>query len=169
MPARLPSRLAPCARFMAALMFILGCAAVPAAAEESADGARTGAITVSEPWIRAPLLPGRPAAAYFVIENGGAADRLLEVRTEAAGRVEIHSHVEENGVMKMRRQPALEVPAEAKAVLEPRGDHIMLFDPAPSLKAGAEVELTLVFEQAGEIAVMAPVYSLRAEPAHDHQ
>lgn len=159
MPARFLSRSSIWARFVVApvlALLILGIMA-PASAAESA-------IAVTDAWARAPLLPGRPAAAYFVIENGGSADRLVEVRSDAAGRTEIHNHVHEDGVMKMRKLDGVDIPAAGKVTFEPRGYHVMLFEPRSELREGAEIPVTLVFEHAGEITVTAPVRGMKAKP-----
>lgn len=162
MLARFLSRSSIRARFVGApvlALLILGLVP-PASAAESA-------IAVTDAWARAPLLAGRPAAVYFVIENKGEADRLVDVTTDAAGRSEIHTHRHENGVMKMRKLPGLDIPAGAKVTFEPRGHHVMLFEPRSGLREGAEIQVTLVFEHAGEITVTAPVHGMKTKPDAD--
>jgi copper(I)-binding protein len=57
-------------------------------------------------------------------------------------------------------------------VLEPGGNHIMLFDPVKPLNEGQRVELKLVVEQGGKRAEVAVDASVRAvdsdEGAHKH-
>lgn len=59
----------------------------------------------------------------------------------------------------MRMQPVDEIPvaAGATAVLEPGGYHIMMLDLVAPLEAGTTIEITLTFENAGEIVVEAQV------------
>jgi copper(I)-binding protein len=52
---------------------------------------------------------------------------------------------------------SIEVPAGGTAKLAPGGLHIMLFDLAAPLVEGDTLELTLEFEEAGDIEVAAPV------------
>ena len=55
--------------------------------------------------------------------------------------------------MKMRKVEGIDVPAGGKAVLEPGGDHLMLFDLKAGLAPGDTFPLTLVFERAGSVTV----------------
>jgi copper(I)-binding protein len=120
--------------------------------------------TAREPWIRATP-PGVPtAAAYLVLEGHGTADRLIDARSTAAERVEIHTHVHENGLMVMKRVDALAVPATGTAVLEPGADHVMLIGLHETLLPGTTVTITLVFERSGATDVAFPVLDARAAP-----
>lgn len=155
MLARLP------ARFLTRFLVLLSALALLAMGGVAPAAAAEPGITVTGAWARAGLLPGRPGALYFVIENRGDADRLLEVTTTAAGRTEIHTHMEEGGVMKMRKLPGLDIPAASTVTFEPRGHHVMLFEPRSGLREGEEISVTLIFEQAGEVTVTAPVKGMR--------
>lgn len=115
------------------------------------------AIEVTDPWAR-PSIPNRPGAAYLVIHNSGnVPDRLVGVRAEGAGAVELHRAEEKGGMMTMAPVEAIEIPAGGTAQLAPGGFHIMLFDLAAPLAEGDTLTLTLEFEQAGEIGVEAEV------------
>jgi len=57
----------------------------------------------------------------------------------------------------MRAVDRLEIPAGETVSLEPGGYHIMLLDLASPLEEGSTVELTLTFENAGELVVTAEV------------
>lgn len=129
-------------------------AEAPAAAAGPAVAAAEG-IAVHAPWIRQPPPSARVAAGYMRIDNPGRdADRLLEVETGAAGRVEIHEMEEVDGVMRMRElEGGLDVPAAGQVELEPGGYHLMLVEPREGLEAGEEVDATLVFERAGRLEV----------------
>lgn len=118
-------------------------------------------VTIAKAWARATPGGATIGAAYAEISNAGAqADKLISIFSPHAGRAEIHTHAEEDGVMKMRRLESLEIPAGKSATLGPGGNHIMLFDLKGPLKAGETLKLTLVFEKAGEItanAAIAPI------------
>lgn len=114
-------------------------------------------IEIADPWAR-PTIPNRPGAAYLEIRNtGDAADRLVAARAEGAGKVELHKAEQLEGVMIMSPVDSVEVPAGGTAKLAPGGLHIMLFDLAAPLAEGDTLALTLEFEEAGDIAVAAPV------------
>ena len=69
--------------------------------------------------------------------------------------------------MKMRKVEAVPVPPGAVAELKPGGFHIMLFDLAKPLTEGQRFPLTLSFEKAGDIAVVAEVKGMTAK-SMDH-
>ena len=130
-----------------ALAFLLA-AALPVA-DPAAGG---GALAVEDARARI-LLPSRPGAAWLTIRNSGGADQLVGAESPAAGRIEIHTHIHEGGVMMMRRVEAIDIPAGGEAALEPGGDHLMLFGLKPGLKTGGSFPLTLLFEKAGRVTV----------------
>lgn len=103
--------------------------------------------------------PGAPSgAAYMTIENTGPeADRLVSVETDAAAKAELHSSRMENGVMAMvPLTDGLSFAPEEVRRLAQGGDHVMLMG-LKGAKPGETLDLTLVFEKAGKVAVQAPV------------
>lgn len=60
-------------------------------------------------------------------------------------------------MMRMRQVERIELPAGTTVSLEPGGLHIMLLDLVADLSAGDEFELTLEFEKAGTMTVIALV------------
>jgi periplasmic copper chaperone A len=130
---------------------------LPAAAV--AESAASGSISIDHPWVRASIGESTNSAAYMKIENAGdAPDRLLAVKTDAAGNVMLHESRMEMGVMKMVHLPnGIEIPAHGSAELKPLGLHVMMMGLKAPLKAGDTLPLTLVFENAGEVPVMAKV------------
>ena len=120
----------------------------------SAQPYALGAISIEDPWSRElpPVAPN--GAAYLRVENGGnTAARIVSAHSPVAGRVEIHAHEMDAGVMKMRHLHSLEVPAQGSVAFEPGGLHLMLIGLKEPLVAGKGFPLTLVFEEAGEIQV----------------
>jgi len=113
-----------------------------------------------------PPLPGQTTGVAFLrLDNHGDGDRLIAVTTEASGRVELHTHMNEDGVMKMRRVDGIDLPHGKTAELKPGGDHIMMFD--ANLALGDEVVLTLDFETGEDLTVVAPVVQRGAKPKGD--
>lgn len=141
---------------------VLALAAVVAMAERS----DASSLTVAEAWSR-PTPPGlNLGVVYLTITNTGQdGDALVAASTPAAGRVELHTHVQEDGVMKMRPVARIAVPARGTVTLAPGGDHLMLFDlPAP-MTAGQRFPVTLSFETAGDVTVEATVLPMGAKSA----
>ncbi len=94
-----------------------------------------------------------------VLNGSDTPDRLIGARTSVAQTVELHETYDDNGVMKMRPVAGgFEVPAKGRLELKPGGKHMMFIDLGSPLENGKEIELTLVFEKAGEITVKAPIH-----------
>lgn len=102
---------------------------------------------------------GANSAAYMVIRNTGSEpDKLIAASTDVAKTVELHTVIEEGGVMRMRQvEGGIEIPANGEVVLKPGGFHVMLIGLTRDLNAGDKVQLTLTFEKAGQIPVTAEV------------
>lgn len=94
-------------------------------------------------------------AAYMVIRNAGAQDdRLTGGDTAVAETVEVHEASEDGGVMKMTPlADGLVIPAGGEETFAPGGYHIMLFGLREDLANGKTFDLTLHFENAGDVTV----------------
>lgn len=143
---------------MTRLIALLLALAVPAAGAHAQHMQRQNNIELSQAWMRASLSGVPNTAAYVTIRTtDGKPDRLLRAESPAAGKVELHTHIVENGVAKMRQVPAIDVPAGTAAELKPGGLHIMLLGVKGTLKEGESAPLTLVFERAGTVTLSLPV------------
>ena len=127
----------------------------------SADAA-PAAIVVAHAWARATPPGLAVGAAYFDIINSGAADTLLALESPVAGRVEVHSSKIEGGMMTMRPEPALAIPAGGRVAFSPGHLHTMLLDLHQPLVQGTVFELTLIFRHAGRVSVPVTVRKLDA-------
>lgn len=122
----------------------------PAADSESGEGMGHGDMDMG--------MSGATSAAYMVIRNtGSAADKLIAASGDIAKTIEIHTVIEENGMMQMRRIDGIDVPAGGSVELKPGGYHVMLIGLNRDMIAGETVQLTLKFEQAGDIPVTATI------------
>lgn len=99
-------------------------------------------VEVSGAWVREPI-PGRAmSAAFMQLSNPGSADKVLvSARAEWAGNIEIHTHINDNGVMRMRQIDSITVPASGSVSLQPGGLHLMLFNLQLPLSAPLALEL----------------------------
>lgn len=153
-----------CLGFLAAA----GCAQ----ADRPGDG---NGIEVAQAWSR-ETAPNAPVAAGFLtIRNAGKTeDRLVSVKSQAAGRVEIHEVRDEQGVARMREMPnGVPLPAGATVELKPGGYHLMFIGPVQRFQAGDAIAATLVFEKAGDMPVEFEVRGVGARKqdeghAHHH-
>lgn len=125
---------------------------------------RHGDIGIETPWARATPPNARTGAAYLTLINqGGAADRLISASSVAAERVELHTHINEGGVMRMKAIDAVALAPGERVSLRPGGLHVMLIDLKGPLRENTRVPVTLRFAAAGEVTVEIPV--LRNPPA----
>ena len=119
-----------------------------------------GVIEVSNAWVRA-LPPGQTVtAAFFTLDNVGQSScRLRSVASDITERGEIHQHQHDDGMMRMRRVPTLEISANSSQVFAPGGYHIMLFGLNRSLQDGEFVKLRLDFANCDDVSVEAEARS----------
>lgn len=83
-------------------------------------------------------------AAFVNINNLKQEAILIEARSDVADRVELHTHIIEDGIAKMREVESITLPAGEVVQLKPRDLHIMLMQLEKPLKEGEEVTITLV-------------------------
>jgi hypothetical protein len=137
-------------------------------------GAFAGAadnVTVQDPYVRlAP--PNAPATgAFMVIKNNGDKDvKVVKADNPLSKATELHTHINDGGVMKMRPVPAIDIKAKGEAVLKPGGLHVMLIDLKAPMKEGDSVPITLTFDDGSSKQVDAKVVKPTPAPAaSDHK
>jgi periplasmic copper chaperone A len=131
-------------RFVAALGTAISLALATAcgAADAGSDG-----LEVTDAWAaEADDL----AAVYLTIDNGGGADRLVSVSTDAATDVSLMG----GGGADASSHTAGHVPVDlavppGTTAFEPGGRHVMLDELVRPLRPGDRIRLTLRFERAG--------------------
>jgi copper(I)-binding protein len=130
-----------------------------------ADEVKAGDLVISQAWSRATPGGAKIGAGYLTIENkGSAADRLVAVTGDVAGKIEVHEMTMNNGVMTMRPlDTGLAVDPGKTVTLAPGGYHLMMTDLKKPLKQGVKLSLTLEFEKAGKVAVTLDVESVGAK------
>jgi copper(I)-binding protein len=119
--------------------------------------ATVGELTIAGAVARASIGNAPTSAVYMTITTAGAPDRLIAAASTAAQAVELHTSLNEGGIMKMRRLDAIEIAADSPAELAPGAQHIMLIGLDAPLEAGTTVPVTLTFEKAGEVTLDVPV------------
>ena len=94
----------------------------------------------------------------MVLKNDGGKDaKLVRAENSVSKITELHTHLNEGGVMKMRQVPAIDIKAKGEAVLRPGGFHVMMIDLKTPLKDGDKVAITLGFEDGSSKQIEAPV------------
>lgn len=118
------------------------------------------AILVEDAFARASSPTAKAGAAFMLLTNTtDSDDRLLGAASDAAMRVELHTHVaDDGGVMRMRPlEGGVALPAKGSHALARGGDHLMFMGLTRPFLDGDTITVTLTFEIAGEIEVEIPV------------
>lgn len=149
-------------KFFPALLGVL----VAFGGSSQADEIKAGDMTIIHPFARASAGAARVGAVFMGLQNNGTrADRLLAVSvpTEIARKAEVHHHIMEGDISRMRKmEGGIEIPAGATVVLEPGGPHVMLMNLTEPLAEGEDIVLVLTFDKAGDVTVDIPVLNVSA-------
>ncbi|MBM7070690.1 copper chaperone PCu(A)C [Shewanella sp. 202IG2-18] len=113
-----------------------------------------------------PTVPN--TAAYFTLKNEGANVKLIKAETPVAKEAQLHTLIEENGVVKMRQVPSYNLKAHSQLVLTSSGNHIMVMGLKQPLKVGQMVPLTLYFSDGTKKIIKLPVEKVKQEMDHHH-
>jgi copper(I)-binding protein len=108
-------------------------------------------LSVSGAWSR-PAVAGTNGVGYLAIANTGkAADALVRVESPLAAKVEMHSSSMAGGVMSMKTEDRVPVPAGGQATFGPGGYHLMLIGLTKTVKAGDHIPATLTFASGAKL------------------
>lgn len=103
-------------------------------------------VSVQEPYVRLPPPNAQATGAFMVLKNEGKSDVQVVKADNPASRVtELHTHLNEGGVMKMRPVESIAIKAGGEAKLQPGGLHVMLIGLQSTLEEGKTLPITLTF------------------------
>lgn len=141
-------------------LLLLACtaaAAVLPAIALAASPAPKVTVVATKAWCR-PASTGALAGGCYVTLTSTADDRLVAIETSAADHGEIHTMSMQGGVMRMRKLPdGVALPAGKAVALKPGAEHLMLIGPTVPIKLGAKVPMTLRFQNAAPVKLVATV------------
>lgn len=154
-------------------IFLAACAATFALPAVACDG-----IHVEDPYARASTAMSQSGAAFMRLVNHGDAEcRLIGAQSDAAQRVELHTHIEDDaGVMRMIEvTEGFVIPAHGEHALDRGGDHLMFLGLNQTFDHGDDLQVTLRFEEGDDMQIVIPVDLERAPDhgashghSHDH-
>ncbi len=104
-------------------------------------------VTGEKAWSRitAPSVP--TGAVFLELKNSGPYnDSLIGVNTPVAKTVEIHNHINDKGIMRMREVRKIDIPAGRSVILEPGGYHLMLINLKSPLKLNQTFPINLLYQ-----------------------
>jgi copper(I)-binding protein len=135
---------------------VLSSAVTRARAGDAANDMR-----VEDAYLLAPAPSQMNAAAFLVLRNEGTkAHVLVSVRSEAAKTAELHTHVDDSGIVRMRRLDRIDVAAHSQLAFRPGGLHVMLLGLTHRPAVGEKVTIVLTFEDGSATQVEAAVRAL---------
>ncbi len=112
------------------------------------------AVTVEHPYARAVPPVARNSGAFMLIRNDSdQARRVIAARSDVSRVTELHTHIHDHGVMRMRRVDFIEVPAHGSVALKPGGYHVMLIGLKHPLRPGDPVHIDLTLDDGSVLPV----------------
>jgi copper(I)-binding protein len=123
-------------------------------------------ITAVGPFVRLAPPGAQATGAFMVLKNNGDKDvKVVKASSPAARIAELHEHINDGGVMKMRPVAAIDIKAKGEAVLKPGGLHVMLIDLTAPMKEGDKIAITFGFDDGSSKQVDVPVMRPAPMPA----
>ncbi len=135
-----------------------------------AEDMRFGSLIINGAFVRATTV-STSAAYLFIAATDATGDTLLSASSPVAGRVELHTVLQDGDVVRMRPIKSIAITSGRPAHLKPGGDHIMLMDLKAPLRPDQRISLRLHFSRAGTVELDVPVVTGNAPPAlppHEH-
>ncbi|MDD9156252.1 copper chaperone PCu(A)C [Aliivibrio sp. S4TY2] len=124
-------------------------------------------LTIENPYARATPPNAVNSAIFMTIKNDGDKDRtLVSATTSAANKVELHTVIKTDGMMKMREVESITIAKNSNTVLKPGGLHIMLFELTGPLKEEEFIDVNLNFANGDKEVFKAPVKKVMAGMKH---
>lgn len=154
------------------LAMALASSLILAVSPAQAHGVKCGDLSIAHPYSTPSLGASKTGAVYFIHikNNGKATDLLTGASTDLAANVEIHEMRLDNGIMKMRTIPEIQLPPGFEVSLkhgQANGYHLMLMDLKKPTQSGDKFPVTLKFSKAGDCRVEVWVETPKPE-AHAH-
>ena len=132
---------------------MIGTVVAPSAAGEPCE-CPVGVELVGDPWVR--MIPGSMTAGYLQLRNTSSRDRRVVAASAAIAEViELHEHVHDDGVMRMREVVGMDLPAGDNLALEPGGLHLMFIGVRRPLVEGERIPVMLEFADGGRLVLQA--------------
>jgi len=106
---------------------------------------QVGGISVDNAYSFATSATQKNGVVGGIIRNNGARDIVIvSARGDVSERIELHTHLHENGVMKMRQVESYTIPANGALTLGPMGEHVMLMGLKQKFNTGDAFTIQLI-------------------------
>ena len=124
-------------------------------------------VEILEPYARAVTAGQKNSAVFMQLSNSSNQERkIVSASSNVSKVVELHTHINDSGVMRMRRIDEIAIPAMGTTELKPGGLHIMLIDLHGALNEGEKVELEIEFADGSKSEIIAPIQKVMRMKHH---
>ena len=137
---------------------LCACGADPSVMDDykSTSSQKDHKVEVSSAVINPPFNGRTTSAGFMTLQNKGANTRLVSASSPISPRVEIHTHLKEDGIMKMRRVEGIDIAAGETITLKPGSYHLMMFDTVLADDM-VEAPLTLTYSDGTDVTMIVPI------------
>jgi hypothetical protein len=128
-------------------------------------------MVIEDAYARASSPIAQTGATFLTLFNhNDFDDRLIGASSDAAERLELHTHIEgENGILRMTEvEGGFPVAAGERIHLERGGMHIMMLGLTAPLVQGEEIEVTFTFEHSDPVTQTIVIDNARQPGDGDH-
>lgn len=129
-------------------------------------------VEVSEVYARPTIQGMKQGGVFLNLKNTDQKDNTLiaaSISPRIAERVELHTHINDNGVMRMREvKGGIPIPAGETVELKPGSYHVMFFGLKKPLKAGDQFPITLTFKNGDKKTSTVKVRDMQQTGKHHH-
>ncbi|MGB0223544.1 MULTISPECIES: copper chaperone PCu(A)C [unclassified Marinobacterium] len=131
-------------------------------------------VEISDARVRAVPPGQKMTGAFMDIKNSGADLQVVSAESSISKVVELHTHIKDGEVMRMRKIPAIDLPANSTTHLKPGGLHVMFIGLKEPLSIDQTIDLKLNFSDGTSQALEVPVKmiqkpGMKKEMKHDMQ
>lgn len=141
--------------------FILAVLVVLSSGAWAGSHGQQESVAVKDAYVRHMPPTQTVTGAFMMLVNPTDSDRAaVSAESSVAGSVELHTHIHDSGVMRMRQVEKIDVPARGMTELKPGGFHIMLIDLKAPLESGQMVDIKLNFDDGSSVEIDAEVKSV---------
>lgn len=131
---------------------------VQASQQKCINGASFNGVTITGAWAR--VSTGRNSAVFcrlFLSKPAHKAISLIRAESPVAQTIELHTHIKEGDIFRMRPIQEILLPLHQEVLLKSGGLHIMLINLHQTLKEGDSISLTLHFSDQSHCTINVPV------------
>lgn len=135
-----------------------------------AQSAWAKGVEAHDAYARATVAGMQQSGAFVTLKNTDKRDNALigaSVSKRIAAHTELHNHINDNGVMRMRAVSKIPLPAGETVALKAGSYHIMFLGLKRELKVGQRIPIVLKFQRGASKRIHAVVKALDT-PAKQH-